>query len=86
MAQLASNAELIQVLWYIGFFYCLFDCNLLLLDQPDIPVDLLFEILILLKELFNAIRSLVNLKSSLFELVDGQIFLFLNILVNYTFV
>ena len=86
MAQFPRHTVLIQVLLEVGIVRSLFICFLLLVDQVIVSFDLLPELCVGNFELINAHVVLLYLKFDLFQLINRQITLFLDILMHISFV
>lgn len=86
MTKLSRHAELVQVFLKVGLVRSLFICLLLLVDQVIISFDLLPELCVGNLKLINAHIVLLYLKLDLFQLINRQITLFLDILVHISFV
>ena len=86
MAQLPRHTVLVQVFLEVGLVRSLFICLLLLIDQVIVSFDLLSELCVGNLELIDAHIVLLYLKFDLFQLINRQITLFLDILVHISFV
>ena len=86
MAQLPRHTVLVQVFLEVGLVRSLFICLLLLIDQVIVSFDLLSELCVGNLELIDTHIVLFYLKFDLFQLINRQITLFLDILVHISFV
>ena len=86
MAQLPRHTVLVQVFLEVGLVRSLFICLLLLIDQVIVSFDLLSELCVGNLELIDTHIVLLYLKFDLFQLINRQITLFLDILVHISFV